>query len=446
MGGILEDDGLAKLVWSECDEVLGGVLVASPADSHGRGIELRVERGGDAVDLTGAHVYLVWRHREMRKRGCEPFEAVDASAGVFRVFYPPAMACAEGTVDAQVVLSFEGERALGSKVFGIRVEQVLVGGTASGDGFLLFVEAVRKYEEAASAALDVAGELRRAAAAGEFDGRDGKDGNDGVNGRDGTDGKDGAPGRDGVDGAKGDKGDPGEPGPQGPQGERGPAGADGLPGKDGVNGRDGAPGAKGDRGDPGEPGPQGPQGETGPRGETGPQGPKGEPGADGASGTKLHRLYGRLHYSSENDSLTSYGGTAKYAKGDVVLDPNGTLGVVTSVYESDGYVTVNLDVLSNLQNARVFLASGFDLEPGEKSAEALAFDGLFMRPGELVLAADTGCLAKVASLATSQSTDAVSAYLEGVARLGQPDLSGYATREYVDDALAGIQSLEEVAF
>ena len=127
MGDILANDGLAKLVWSECDALLGGVLVASPADARGRGISLAIERDGNAVDLTGAHVYLVWRHRELRRRGCEPFEAVDASAGKFRVFYPAAMASAEGAVDAQVVVSFYDERALSSRAFSIRVEQVLVG-------------------------------------------------------------------------------------------------------------------------------------------------------------------------------------------------------------------------------------------------------------------------------------------------------------------------------
>lgn len=320
MSDALIYDGLTKLVWSECDAVLGGVLVASPADVRGRGIELHVERDGAGVDLADANVYLVWRHRELRKRGCEPFEAVDASAGTFRVFYPAAMAGAEGTVDVQIMVSFSDERSLSSRAFGIRVEQVLVGGVASGDGFSLFVDVIKKYEEAASAALDVADELRRAAANGEFDGKDGVNGlpgRDGVDGKDGLpskDGRDGIDGKDGTPGEKGEKGDPGEPGPQGPQGETGPAGADGAPGKDGADGKDGAPGAKGEKGDPGEPGPQGPKGEAftfadfsaeqleslrGPQGlpgkdgadgakgdkgdpgERGPQGPKGEPGRDG---------------------------------------------------------------------------------------------------------------------------------------------------------------------
>ncbi|MFQ9178789.1 MAG: hypothetical protein ACLR3C_01950 [Eggerthella lenta] len=71
--------------------------------THGGAAWASVVRGGEAVDLTGATAYLLWRHREARARGCEPFEAVDAEHGRFRVFWP-SMACAEGTVDAQVVV------------------------------------------------------------------------------------------------------------------------------------------------------------------------------------------------------------------------------------------------------------------------------------------------------------------------------------------------------
>ena len=294
----LDTDGLSTLTWSQADEVFGGVLVASPADAQGRGILLKVVRDEAAVDLTGAAVYLVWRHRELRKRGCEPFEAVDAAAGQFMVWYPAAMACAEGTVDAQVMVSW-GERSLSSRAFSIHVEQVLVGGTQSADGFTLFVEAIKKYEAAADAALDVADELRKAAASGEFDGKDGADGKDG---------KDGAPGAKGDAGPEGPKGDAftyadftaeqleslrgpqglqGETGPAGPQGETGATGPQGPKGDSGEAGKDGAAGAKGDKGDTGEQGPQGVQGIQGPKGDTGdtgPQGPQGEKGDTGATG------------------------------------------------------------------------------------------------------------------------------------------------------------------
>ena len=286
----MDTDGLSTLVWSQADEVFGGVLVVSPADAQGRGILLKVQRDGAGVDLSEASVYLVWRHRELRRRGCEPFTAVDSAAGEFTVWYPAAMACAEGTVDAQVMVSW-GERSLSSRAFSVHVEQVLVGGTQSADGFTLFVEAIKKYEAAADAALDVADELRHAAKSGEFNGKDGRDGVDGKDGADGAPGKDGVDGKDGVPGAKGDTG---ERGPKGDTGEQGPQGAQGI---------------QGPKGDAGETGPQGPQGEKGETGATGPQGPQGPAGKDGAT-QDLSAYATRAYVDEKFDSLQSLEGVS----------------------------------------------------------------------------------------------------------------------------------------
>ena len=139
----LEGDGLREVVWDECDAPFAGPFVASPADAEGRGIALAVTRGGEAVNLTGASLYLLWRHRELRVRGCEPLEEVDAEAGKFRVFWPAAMARAEGTVDAQVMVSWD-ERALSSLSFTVLVGPALAGGEGGGsDGYSMFLEAIQ---------------------------------------------------------------------------------------------------------------------------------------------------------------------------------------------------------------------------------------------------------------------------------------------------------------
>ena len=144
----LEGYGLHELVWESCDDVFAGALVSSPADAEGRGIALAVRRDGEVVDLSGANVYLLWRHRATRERGCEPFDEVDAETGTFSVFYPAAMVCAEGSVDCQVMVSLPGGSAISTRTFEVRVEQVLVGGAESEDGFTLFLEAIQKYENA----------------------------------------------------------------------------------------------------------------------------------------------------------------------------------------------------------------------------------------------------------------------------------------------------------
>ncbi len=378
--GALDTDGLTTLVWSECDELFGGVLVASPADAKGRGIALTIKRDDAAVDLTGASVYLVWRHRELRKRGCEPFAAVDASAGSFTVWYPTAMACAEGTVDAQIVVSW-GERSLASRSFSIAVEQVLVGGTASSDGFTLFIDAIKKYEDAASAALDVADELRRAKDSGEFDGKDGVDGKDGAPGAKGDTGPAGPQGAaftyadftaEQLEGLRGPQGLQGETGPAGPQGltgaagpqgpkgdtgetgatgPAGPQGEQGVQGIQGPKGDAGEPGAKGDKGDTGEQGPVGPQGPKGDVGATGPIGPQGETGPQGEQGTQGER--GPKGDAGATGATGPQGPQGE--KGDTgATGPQGPAGKdgVTpdlSAYATTAYVDAKFDSLQSLE-------------------------------------------------------------------------------------------------
>ncbi len=124
------------------------MLVASPADADGRGISLAVKDGGSAVNLTGATVYLVWRHRVTKTQGTEMFTFVSAAAGTCKMYLPAAIQEAQGTVDAQIMISLGSDRYISSRAFIIRVEPVLVGGTEHADGFALFVEAIRKYEAA----------------------------------------------------------------------------------------------------------------------------------------------------------------------------------------------------------------------------------------------------------------------------------------------------------
>lgn len=194
---MLDGYGLHTIIWDSADERLGDFLVASPADATGRGLELHVRQGGTAADLTGADVYFLWRHKATGERGCEPMDEIDESLGQYVVYYPAAMQEAEGAVLAQFMVSRGDDTYISSRVFTIRVEPVLVGGTEHEDGFTLFVEAINAYEhateittaaadaanEAAEAAEDaadsataVADAIQQAAARGDYDGADGADG------------------------------------------------------------------------------------------------------------------------------------------------------------------------------------------------------------------------------------------------------------------------------
>ena len=317
----LAGDGLRQVTWDECDAPLGGCFTASPADAAVRGLALTVPRCGEAVDLSSATVYLLWRHRERRVRGCEPFEAVDAEAGSFRVFWPAAMACAEGTVDAQVMVCQDGG-AISTLPFSVRVAQALTGGEGTGsDGYSLFLEAIEKFENAdaiiaeavaqaqqaaavaaealedaqgasgavaaanaaAAAATQAKEELLSAAENGDFDGEPGAPG---------TDGQDGAPGQNGADGvsptAKVEQTDAGAivtvtdatgtttatlaHGPKGDKGDDGEKGDKGDPFTYADFTAEQLAALKGPKGDPGEDGADGADGQDG------------APGADGQDG------------------------------------------------------------------------------------------------------------------------------------------------------------------
>lgn len=269
----LDTDGLAEVTWDACDGPIAGRLQASPQDARGRGMLLRVTRGGEPLDLSGdgTRLYLLWRHRQTHARGCEPMEAADAVSGAFRVFWPAAMCAAEGSAECEVVLSW-GDRTLATPAFDVEVGTSLVGTLAVRDGFTLFVEAIKRYEGAAADALAVAAELRAARDAGELRGA---------------------------------------PGPAGPKGDAGAAGRDGSDGVSCTHSWEGtvlsvtsASGTsssdlRGPKGDSGATGPQGPAGATGPRGEAftyadftpeqlaalvGPKGERGETGPQGATG------------------------------------------------------------------------------------------------------------------------------------------------------------------
>lgn len=266
-------------------------LTVDPDDVRARGLNVFFQNVGQVARMDDATVMLWWQHDQAPAlRGLEPFEAVDASVGNFKVHWPNAMGQSSGTVTAKIVVT-EGERTVAVPLpkLDVLADRADPSATPSEDTFsvlarllVLFEEGVEDIDdvtevarEAASeataaaaradgaagdaseaaglarAAADAAGkavvDIERAAAEGEFDGATFTPSVDADGNLSWTN-----------DGGRDDPETVNVMGPQGPRGERGEVGPEGP------------------RGEVGPTGPEGPKGDTG---DVGPQGPKGEVGA-----------------------------------------------------------------------------------------------------------------------------------------------------------------------
>ena len=450
----LKEFSLQQMSWELCGDCTGGELIASPADYKGRGVAVDITLCAEPLDVSEHHVYLLWRHRQARKRGCEELFSMDAAAGRKAIYWPRAMANFEGVVECQLVLSYAQGGTITSRTFLVRVQEDLVAGVDAGDGFTLFVDMVKRYEDASGELLQVAEQLRRDAAEGNFNGRPGETGpagEQGPAGRDGVspvvtieDGGEGAPvikietaagvqsatvlrGPKGEKGDRGEKGDKGEPGEKGDKGETGAKGEKGDPGPQGEHGIDGVNGVDGINLSHSWDGTV--LNVTSASGTSGVdlRGPEGPAGADLRGRACIH-VNGQLRMVNRGSSITDEPNL--YVVGDRIIDSTGQLFYVREVDTRYADWSYYLDFEYKVHDHRILTVEGVDLAVGETKKSVLVM-GYDIYTDEYVIDWTTGTIMKITGFDVCYENYAY-ANLKCVSKL--------ATESYVKKLIEGIVS------
>ena len=327
-----------------------------------------------------------------------------------------------------------------------------------------------------------------------------------ANGAKGETGATGPQGPKGDAGERGPQGIQGEVGPQGPQGETGATGPQGPQGIQGETGPTGPQGPQGEKGDTGVQGPKGDKGDTGPQGPAGIDGTtftpvaplalsNGELSVDLSGYADAEDLAGMFESSinvlevGQNATTTFSGYTGGYQVGELLYSKRtDSLCQVTAVDEAQHKVTARGIV--ELKRLRGLIETTLDVAPGQTGSGYTKIGGNALAAGTLMLNVTSGNLMRVTADVTRPSTTtySVNVQVEGVGNVYSGgssltaqsplsiandvisiDLSAYAalagatftgavsgvtptadanfaTKKYVDDAIAALDDLSGVSF
>lgn len=93
-----------KLSWDKAHAHIHQVVSANGGDANGRKLQVQIVNNGVVEDLTGASVSLAWKTKNGANFGLDAFEAIDATKGIFEIYYTTEMLTNEGVLRASLVL------------------------------------------------------------------------------------------------------------------------------------------------------------------------------------------------------------------------------------------------------------------------------------------------------------------------------------------------------
>lgn len=145
---MLKEFRTQRIIWDKANKRIFDPIQTSGGDQNGRRLEVQILNNGEVEDLTGTDLYLAWQTRNKTHSGLEPFDALDASEGIFELYYPTGMLAHAGALRGGLAL-VDSDGRLVSREFIIQVDRNIVDDEVaeSSNEFTALTEALVKIND-----------------------------------------------------------------------------------------------------------------------------------------------------------------------------------------------------------------------------------------------------------------------------------------------------------
>ena len=92
------------VTWDKASRKIYELIKTASSDENGRKLVVQVLDGGQVEDLSGTSLHLYWETANEKNKGLDAFEEVDASKGIFQIYFTTEMASNVGTLTAHLHL------------------------------------------------------------------------------------------------------------------------------------------------------------------------------------------------------------------------------------------------------------------------------------------------------------------------------------------------------
>ena len=143
----LENFRAQKIIWDRANKKIFEKIETNSGDSNGRKLVVQVINQETTENLSGTTLSLGWKHRNGAK-GLDTFNAVDASKGIFEIYYTTEMLSNIGNIEASLVL-IDSTGRIESSAFTISVRPSTVDDESieSENSFTALTEALVKVND-----------------------------------------------------------------------------------------------------------------------------------------------------------------------------------------------------------------------------------------------------------------------------------------------------------